>query len=362
MIASQTVVNHSDSEDSDIEILDVPNVKGQPKDNGKALNRSSTLTNAVNAPRLTPNARKIQNLVGSKRAHIEEDVTDSQLQGIATDHPFSDRDHYLGLMRGAKSSGKFKIPAAPSIDQINKTMQERTSKQNLQIRVEKMTMSRQKERQSREQTVKETAYDPKKLVGNLKDRPKTQARTREEEEEAEDGDFEANDDEDDDEMGSGSDGESRRRPGIEDEAMESDMDSEEPGVESFFGDLIDVGDDGAEEVGGQEEKEDERIIPPVKSRQKVRIAGIISDQSDGSDDERPSAKRMQLPMNDSAGFSQFFGDDFSQDVREGNATEVNYIRSSLAFETLTLSNFIAIGIGIQKLLRSRSERCRGSCP
>lgn len=359
-IASKSAVQHSDSEDSDFEIIDDPNVKSKAKEKGKALNRSSTLTNAAKAPRLTPSARTIQTLVGSKRAHIEEDVTESQLKVIATDHAFGDRDHYLGLMKGAKSSGKFKIPAAPSIDQINKTMLERTARQNHGIRVRKTTESRRKETRKHEDAVKETAHDPKKLIDRMEDRPKVQAQTQEEEEDAEDGDFEVDEDEDDDEMGSGSDGESRQRPGIEDEAMESD--TEEPGHTNLFQDLMDDEEEASEEVGVQEYDEDERVVPPVKIRQKVRIAGVISDQSDGSSDEGPPAKRMLLPMNDTGGLSQFFGDDFSQDVREGNATEVSITASPLlSRQILTFSNYVAIDIGIQRLRWRRSERCRGRC-
>lgn len=311
--------------DSDIEILPPPKKKIL-----SSQTLPTTLEEALSTPRLSTNERTLRGLAGAKASHIEEDVTESQLDAAA--HTFGKRlgeversiprnlkrDSMGGLVQSVNRLEKKTKLVQPTVDQLHNNLLHKVREQNAAEVLKKETMYRQTLNKQREEAVA-TEYNAREFMDNLGARKKDLEKEKlmkDEEEDAEDGDYvsqgeEEEDDEMGDEMGSGSDGGEGgdNMLGIDDEAMESGSETEVEGIEKELTD-------------DEEEDDDDELAPlPTLKKRKIQIddADEMDDDQDSSD-ELP--KKVILPAAMAGGFSQFFDDDFSQDVRQGAEVSV----------------------------------------
>lgn len=315
--ASKAKAPSSIDEDSDSDIEILPPPKKLPS---STQTLPATLEQALSTPRLSTNERTLRGLAGAKAIHIEEDVTESQLDAAA--HTFGKRlgeversvprnlkrDSMGGLLQSIVRLEKKTKTVQPTADQLHNSLLHKVREQNAAEVLKKETMYRQTLNKQREEAVA-TEYNAREFMDNLGARKKDLEREKlmkDEEEDAEDGDYqgEEEDDEMGDEVGSGSDG-GDAMMGIDDEAMESGSEAEVEAIEK-------------EATDDEEEDDDDELAPlPTLKRRKIQIDDEDEMDDQDSSDELSLPKKVILPAAMGGGFSQFFDDDFSQEVRQG---------------------------------------------
>lgn len=316
-----------DDSDSDIEIIAPPPPPTASAFGRKGHTDPKTIEEALATPRLTRDERKIRTLAGNKATHIEDDATDSQLYAAA--HRFGKklgeqerivprslkRDSMGGQVSSLQQSRKPTKAIDLSMEQLNQKLKSQFREQNASVTLQKATKYRsQQNRQREEDQAREIeAFNPKTLIDTVGARKKDLASEKlkeEEEEDAMDGDYEGSqgDDEDeDDEMGSGSDNEVPM--GIDAEALESAS-------------------EGEQEEAEDEEEEESIPLPANNKRRKIQIEDDEDEEDAEEEEEAVVSKKVILPFGigaESGGFSQFFDDEFSQDIRQGAEVSLPFI-------------------------------------
>lgn len=296
-----------DDSDSDIEI------QGAPTTSRKARAASVELEQASKTPRLGRSARKMQKLAGPTYGIEEEEPSESQI--VASAKTFGNQFADPQLFLSKSSKGRPKVLEAPTAEQLDLTLWEKSMRKNHELRTSKASKQRreQEAKLDRDAVERVEVMDPKRVLADkaarLKEVRESGGEVEDEDEDAEDDDFVLEEERgSDEERGSGMEGEARgeeRESASEQEVdvqaeIEEDDDEDEP---------IPVGKRvaGRAKIVVDDEEEDESTLPPiVEGPVRVQLPAFLDDGDDG-------------------GFSQFFGTAFSQDV--GAKNDVRSFRS-----------------------------------
>ena len=326
-----------DDSDDDLEIEAPPVVR-----------KETTVADASQFPRLSTTQRKFQDLRGTAGAHKEESATDSQIAEAG--HTFGTN---LGPARivsvsnfekkkSVKSKKKVSAHHAATIghDQLERSLMDKVRLQNAERRTGKLLRSRRNETATAATKKEEddTAVDMSGMLERKKlDLEKGDP--EEEDEDVDDGDFELVGDADSahsgDEAGSASE--------IEDAGSSSNVENEDSdgadnvakvrsaqGREPLGEILLSKDDDNKENEADEEGDETMMPAPPPPQRRRVILDDEESQESQSVVSSAVAPGKVQLPAymqgNDDAGFSQFFGTAFSQDVGGDNQVRTSFIR------------------------------------